>query len=129
MLFGVAGHAAGEALATLLHRRAIDKKALVEAVYLVQEVYCVCVGFTSCRTLFASVATQHKNIVYARQLQVDEHILGLLERITVAQNMRHHRHTETVLNGGGHCHGTGRRRMVLRLYVPSPISVYTGSLW
>ena len=55
----------------------------------------------------ALVATQHKNVIYARQLEVNECILCILERVAVTKDVWHHGHIVTVMYGCSHCHRTG----------------------
>lgn len=110
VLLGVAGHAVGEGLAGLLDGRAVDEVALVEAVDLCLQLYGVAVavaGGGEQGLVLGLVATQQQQVGDAEELEVEQHILGLLTGEPAAEDMGHNGDVVPVLDGGSHSHGAG----------------------
>ena len=109
VFLGVACDAERERHTLLLHCRAVNKETLVETVYLTYKVNGMLVahlGRGCVRIALALVTTQHKNIVYTRQLKVNERILGVLKRVSVTKDVRHDRHIVAVVYCCSHGHST-----------------------
>ena len=110
MLLGIAGHAEVKASAGVLDGCAVGKETFVEPLHLTDEVRRV--GMSAGRrceatVLFRLVAAQQQQVVDAKELQVEQFVLNVLNGGTATDDVRLHGNVVALLDGSSDGDGAG----------------------
>ena len=123
MLLGVAGNAVGKwFVGDDVHACAVDEEAAVEVVHLASKLNGVAVAVFvrhKSAVVLGFVASQHKQVVDAQEVEVDKRIFGFNLRESAANEVRHGSDVVALLNGCSHSHGA--RAIALRHAFVQPV--------